>query len=270
MLPRNLVFVRHALSEKNVLSRMREEGLLDDRLLEILRTVPDHRFRLDRKVGLPQTVAASRWLKKNIPFKFDRATYSDAVRAKETGIPIARELGFDFDWREDFRLGERYWGLFDRLTAEEQAAEYEERGDNPRYWTPRGGESLRLVALHARSLFDTLHREQQDMNSILLSHGEFGFVIQWLIEHWEEERMIVELKRGIPNCGIIHYTRVNPFTSEETKSYRWKRRVCPWDLRWKDGQWNGEWTPIVHRTFSLADTEAEVARHPHFLAADRK
>lgn len=269
MLPLNSVWGRHALSEKNVLNRMRKKGTISPELLHILKTVPDHHFRLDRKVGLSQARAAARWLKRNLGFAITKATFSDYVRAKETSIPIGEELAIDFPWREDFRLGERYWGSFDLLSEVEQEAGYAERELSPRLWTPNGGESLRIVALHARSLFDTLHREQEKDNSLFLSHGEFVLVVQSLIEHWDEDTIRKEIARGVPNCGLVHYTRLNPRTGEETKSYRWKRRICPWDRHWEDDSWNGEWQEIVHRTFSNAELAAEVARFAHYLPEDR-
>lgn len=267
MLPVNAVLVRHGLSEKNFLNRKIEKGEATAREIEIVRTTPDHRFRLKSPEGVQQAVVAGRWLKKNLGFDITAAACSHHVRAVETAGWLGRELGLTLRWRRDPRIGERQWGSFDLLEAPDRDRQYDERLANALHWVPPGGESLRLLDLFIRSVFDTLHREFSDANMLLASHGELILGWQTAVEHWDEERIGLEIANGVPNGGIVHYTRQNPSDAKDVRpSYRWKRRMCPWDKRWKDGTWNGEWTEIVHRTFTSDDLVAEAERFPSLLA----
>ena len=245
MLPRNVFGVRHGYSVANWLTHLEEQRQLDDRLSRLLRETPNHLHPLMPK-GIEQAVAAGRWLKKFGELVDPTILCSEFARAMQTAGIIGREIQLQRPLRFTSRLGERDWGLFQELPVEQQDAEYLRRKANPRHWKPLNGESMRDLNRSVRDILDTLHREPSERDVVLVSHGEFLTGMSEEIEHWMLDELGAAITEGVPNCGIIQYTRVNPqLPSDVREKMCWKRRICPWNKRWKSGQWNGEWQEVT-------------------------
>ena len=53
------------------------------------------------------------------------------------------------------------------------------------------------------------------------------------------------------DCQILWYSRRNPYTGEISKFFKWKRSVCPWDLKRSHNEWE-EIVRVEHTNESLA------------------
>lgn len=253
-MPNNLYLVRHGESEWNVVNRRSQRG--DDSLFsDEVRKRHTSSWRLTDK-GCEQARAAGEWLAANAPPAFGRYYVSDYVRAKETAVLLNLA---DANWYVDYYLRERDWGDLEVTTQTEKREQFAKsmrlKEAHPFFWRPPNGESMADACLRADRVLDTLHRECEDMDVILVLHGEMMWAFRARIERISPTRF-VELSRSrdpldrIHNCQIIQYSRIHP----HAERYSLMRSVCPWDSARSQNAWN----PIVRSRFSNEDLEREV------------
>ncbi|MBX4205044.1 MAG: histidine phosphatase family protein [Candidatus Doudnabacteria bacterium] len=235
MMPMNLVLVRHGESEGNVARGRSEHG--DNSLFtEEFMNRHSSKLRLTDK-GRTQAIAAGEWIKNNLNFKFGRHMVSSYMRAMETAALLNLS---NPQWYQDIYLRERDIGAFDIISEESKQRDYPkafaEYKRDPFYWTPPNGESVAQLCLRIDRVLDTLHRECQDKNVIIVCHGMvmWGFMIR--LEKLTPQNFLDRSQHGnlafrIRNCQILHYTRLDP-SEPSTAAVRceWARSVCPWDL----------------------------------------
>ena len=265
-MPRDLVLVRHGQSEANVIQAARKhdpEALTPDGFHDR----HDWQMRLSAR-GAAQAEAAGIWLRQEFPEGFDRAYASSLIRTRET----ASRLGILATWHLDDRWREREWGEVGVLNNAERAAQYplsmQLREQSKWYWHPAGGESLATdVRLRFTTILDTLHREMDGQRVLAVTHGQMidvaRFVLERLLpEEWEAQDH--DRQRQIPNCAIVHYSRVNPETQEVGPRMAWRRVICPWD---ESQSWNGgAWEHFeAKRTFTNAELLEQVEAYPRLL-----
>lgn len=259
-MPKNLVLVRHGESEGNVASALSKKG--DDSMFtkDFLER-HSSTWRLTEK-GRRQPVLAGRWIRKNVGKKFHRCFVSEYDRAKETAalmnIPKA-------EWLISFYLRERDWGELDVMSVEERKRRFAEnlrsKDIDPFYWKPMNGESMPTVCLRLEKILDTLHRECDMQNALLVGHGEVMWCFRYLLERMSHNS-IMELEHSkdphdkIHNCQIIHYTRVDPITGEIAPYLNWMRSVNPNDISLS----RNEWVKVVRKKYSNTELLQEVER----------
>lgn len=268
MLPKNLVIIRHGQSEANIF----QAGIDDDGNTIMppaeFNSRHDSNMRLSPK-GSKQARVAGDWLRENGLADFQRFYVSPHTRTRET----AGNLHLGGQWRVDDRWRERDWGELAALTKKEQEERFPEsmklKKQNEWYWKPAGGESL-ATGVRARftAIMDMLYRKNDDGNItddvVAVAHGELIRVALFVIEQMTPDQWIKMDKDPaykIQNCMIVHYSRVNPHSGEESKNFTWRRVICPWDntLSWN----NGEWTEIGLHLYSddeLINSAREYAR----------
>ncbi|MBI3632583.1 MAG: phosphoglycerate mutase family protein [Candidatus Vogelbacteria bacterium] len=268
MMPKRLLLGRHGESEGNKAKKLLTAGADPATVLtpEFLNR-HSSKFRLT-DAGQLQAITTGDWIHKNVAKKFDRYYVSEYLRALET----AALFNFpDADWRKDFNLRERDYGLMDLLSPEQKERCYIEemeiyKKEKFLMPIPGGGESIANVCLRVRSVFDTLHRECENDEVCMVCHGEFMWACRIVLERiaMEEYHELDSSKHPfdrIHNCQVLEYTRINPFTGEETNCYKWMRSVCPSNLTLS----RNEWTEIKRRKYSNEELLAEVNASQRFL-----
>lgn len=243
-MPINLILIRHGESEGNVaasLSKKGDHSLYSDEF----RNRHSSLWRLSKK-GKEQAKSAGEWLKQNTKeIPFFRCYTSEYVRAMETAALLDIK---DAVWYSDFYLRERNWGDLDRVSMQEREEKFsqsmQERAIEPFYWTPPNGESLADVGLRVDRLFQTLHRECEGKNVVVVCHGEIMWMIRVRLERITQEKFkeldsSKDPKDAIHNCQILWYTRTNPQDERDIRPYlSWMKSVCPWDSSISNNDWN--------------------------------
>ncbi len=247
-MPNNLVLVRHGESEGNIAVARSKKG--DHSAYE--GTFKERHSSLWRlsKEGQHQAMQTGEWIKEKLCLKFDRYCASEYLRAMETAalldIPDAK-------WFTEFYLRERNWGQLDRASVLERTERFQEslkeREIDPFYWTPPNGESLAELCIRIDRMIDTLHRECNGKNVIIVCHGEVMWAFRVRLERIPQEtfRLLDSSKNPfhrIHNCQVIHYTRQNPKDpgASPSRHLDWMRSICPWDDRLADAPWQS-----IHR-----------------------
>jgi NAD+ kinase len=234
-MPNNLVLIRHGESEGNVAvarSKAGDHSAYDGPF----KRRHSSKWRLTNN-GIEQALKTGEWLRNELGLTFDRFYTSEYIRAMET----AAHLGIDnARWYADFYLRERNWGSLDRVSVLEREQKFqeamEERDIDPFFWTPPNGESLADLCVRIDRVNNTLHRECDGKNVIIVCHGEvmWGFRVRFERMPQETFHLLDASKNPIHrihNCQVIHYTRINPFRKGESPSpyMNWMRSVCPWN-----------------------------------------
>lgn len=243
-MPNNLVLIRHGESEGNIADARSEAG--DHTAYEgDFKMRHSSKWRLSKK-GVDQAVKTGEWLKDELGLKFDRFYTSEYIRAMETAAYLDID---DAQWYAEFYLRERNWGSLDRLSVLERNQRFqeamEERDIDPFFWTPPNGESLADLCLRIDRMNNTLSRECDGKNVIIVCHGEvmWGFRVRHERMPQETFHMLDSSKNPahrIHNCQVIHYTRINPKGKGESPApyMNWMRSICPWDSKLsKDAYW---------------------------------
>jgi broad specificity phosphatase PhoE len=273
MMPKNLILVRHGETESNQAVKAARNG--DDALLLALTAAKhDSIVRLTTK-GVSQILQTKKWLEENVlsvpGFVFNRCYVSEYIRAMESAATL------DLDgvvWFVDRRLRERSRGIDNHFTPEERANEvilqrYDAfKKSQPLYWPPIGGESIAEHSRDFRSVLDTLHRECENQNVLIVCHGEVMWEARLILEHMTQEEYnrldaSEHPKDRINNGQILHYTREDPVNpSVVATSYRWMRSVCPSIPELASPNC---WQEIIRKKYSNADLRARVNAAPPIL-----
>ncbi|NTW22256.1 phosphoglycerate mutase family protein [Candidatus Falkowbacteria bacterium] len=241
-MPLNLILVRHGESEGNVATALSKKGD-DSKFTEEFLNRHSSTWRLTPK-GVQQAIQSGDWVKQNIGGRFHRCYVSDYDRAKET----AAGLGLtDAEWFVTYYLVERCWGDLDVMPFEERKQKFKEnlrrKSMDPFYWVPTNGESmLDLLCSRLERILDTLHRECDGKDAIMVVHGEVMWGFRYILERMSHAE-IMRLEHSdhphdkIHNGQILHYTRKNPVTGEAAPYLNWMRSICPSDLTLSSNGW---------------------------------
>jgi broad specificity phosphatase PhoE len=274
MMPRSLTLVRHGESEGNLSRTLYDLGRPhpnEEKLMKV--HTSDRRLT---PTGIEQAKAAGAWLKENWHGATEPGAFRLYVSPYIRAIETAGHLGFGEDWRLDARLMERNWGELDLLTLEERSRRFGEKAEEDIeqafFWRPADGETLQDVFQRTRDMMNTLHRECEDKDVLIVCHGEVMRVWRMILEYWTPRELVSQTKnrdlqtRNL-NCRIIQYTR---HQVERPKGYlplsrrlEWVRFVNP--MAPEDPQTNRDWRPIKRRLFSHEELLEYVSTFPRFL-----
>ncbi len=250
-MPNHVIFIRHGQSEANVVQKDGQHGVKATLVKQIFDR-PDWQHRLT-SLGVEQAVIAGAWFTEHIGpvADFDALYVSPFYRTRETAAYVGGNK--TTGWTIDDRLAERGWGVYGKLSREEQSEKYpltaKEKSLNPWYIRLDGGESMLDVYARFRDFQGTLHREQDGKRVIIVTHGDFMNAARYGIERmtpeeWEEVDRDGAL--SFKNCMILEYTRVNPKDAHDVRDrIHWRRYTNPVDL--ERSPYSGEWVELKER-----------------------
>src|SRR3989344_5433801 len=233
-MPKNLFLVRHGQSEGNLVRKQfektNEESFFSNEFLEL----HESQYRLT-ELGIEQAKKAGQWfLEKNFTV-FDRTLVSNNVRAMQTAAYLNLN---NANWMIDFNLRERDGGLFDAITPSKRDSDYPDQqkfyNTQPFLFRPPQGESVADVCQRIKIVLETLARECDGKNVIIVCHGHVMRSFRIILERLSLQKTNVFLMTKedwgrVPNCSIIHYTRENPsnYKQELSDRFDWVRMIRP-------------------------------------------
>ncbi len=266
-MPLDLVLVRHGESEGNVAQKASKRGDHSHFTPEF-RKRHNSTWRLSEK-GREQASAAGKWIHENMAslLPFDRYYVSEYARAVET----AARLGLQgAEWKVDFYLRERDYGVFEAMTEEDRWERFADamrvRDMDSFFWAPPQGESMAELCLRVDRMIDTLHRECSQKRVLIVCHGEVMWAFRVRLERMLQDRYkALDTSKHpfnhIHNCQILHYTRRRDGPSRDEPSispfYERMRSICPTDLTLSRNQWE----PIERRSYSNDDLLTMLGLH---------
>lgn len=223
-MPANLFLVRHGQSEGNLVRKQSEESGSFSFFTDEFLGIHESQYKLT-DLGIEQAKKAGKWLKDNGFTKFDRMLVSNNVRARHTAgylnLPYA-------EWMEDSNLRERDGGLFNTINPEEIHTKYGDQqkfhDTQPFLFRPPQGESIADVCQRIKIVLDTLARECEGKNVIIVCHGHVMRTFRIILERMSLEKANEYLSTSeewgrVPNCSIMHFTRRDPKPSKDTKKF---------------------------------------------------
>jgi broad specificity phosphatase PhoE len=261
MLPRNVVYTRHGESTRNRAGREAyENGNLAG--FEEIVNKPSSMAPLSEPTGVEQARITGGWFLTQ-PFNFRRFYVSTMLRAQQTAGLINPPGA---DWRVENNLRERSAGVMEDMMPDERRTYLEQilsRGHviDPYNFRPKNGESYADVFIRRQLFMGTLHRMPDDSDVLIVDHGDCMWVSRGIHERWTPEDFMREREAGngvdnkISNCMVLHYTRVNPDTGEESEYPEWVRTCTPWQ-----DPVPSPWRKIVRRTYTSAELLVNVQR----------
>lgn len=270
-LPANLILIRHGESEGNLAKDASKAGDNSIFTKEFVDR-PQARLRLTNH-GISQAAEAGewvrRWMSANEVLHFDRCLVSEFSRAMET----AALLGIsNAKWYVDFNLRERSWGDFDFIPynkRDQYKDSFLRKDQDSFYWKPPNGECIAELCLRVDRILDTLHRECDGKNVLIVAHGEVMWAFRVRLERISprEYHLLDQSKdpfSRIHNCGVLWYTRrSNPNDRESELLSRPESMysTTPWDLTLS----RNDWIKITRKTYSNQDLLDEVVHYPRIL-----
>ena len=233
-MPMNLFLVRHGQSEGNLVRKKFEETNNESFFSDEFLGLHESQYALT-PLGIEQAIRAGEWFFKNNFTIFDRMLVSNNVRAMQTASYLGLPYG---EWMIDFNLRERDGGLFNVITPSKRDKDYADQqkfnDSQPFLFRPPQGESLADVCCRDKIVLDTLARECDGKNVVIVCHGHVMRTFRILLERMSlrmanEYLSTTEEWGRVPNCSIIHYTRKNPFDSNQGlfTSFGWVRMIRP-------------------------------------------
>jgi broad specificity phosphatase PhoE len=251
-MPNDIVFVRHGLSEANIIHRLDKSGEGHHAQEAAINDRPDWQQRLSKK-GIEQAKTAKAWLNSNMDgaASFDALYVSPFLRTRETAAYLG---GLETnDWTIDDRIVERSWGVYGVVPRAEQRSHFpltaKMQEATPWYVRFDGGESMPDVYGRFRDFQGTLHREQSGRRVLVVSHGDFINVARYGVERMRPEQWEAvdrDPQYTIRNCSILHYSRVNPDDPNDVRDkITWRRMVYP-DAPHESPD-SGEWIELPAR-----------------------
>lgn len=231
MMPRNLILVRHGLSEANVIQAQDKTGDTTWFTEENM-TYPDSSWRLAPDGVKQARVSGSFIMNEYQDNPLTRFIVSPFMRTRETAANLNIPYAL---WEENRAVRERSWGEIDSiprtLFAEKYSYNHAYKKRSPLYWEPPAGESIAEVAENrVRNLLTTLHRENENDNVLVVTHGEFMWATRLVLERWSDEQFVrndSDPACKIHNATVLEYTRINPYSGEETNRLQWLRLSYP-------------------------------------------
>jgi broad specificity phosphatase PhoE len=255
-MPKNLFLVRHGQSEGNLVRKQFEESGEESFFSDEFLGLHESQYALT-PLGAEQAKKAGCWFSENDFLKFDRMLVSNNVRAMQT----AACLGINNpQWMQDFNLRERDGGLFNVIKPSKRDKQYADQqkfyDTQPFLFRPPQGESIADVCQRIKIVLDTLARECDGKNVVIVCHGHvirtFMIILNRLsLKKTNEFLMTTEEWGRVPNCSIVHYTRENPHDKQLGLSDRfdWYRMIRPSG----GGEKEDKFSDIVRTKFSNED-----------------
>lgn len=215
--PKLWVFVRHAESEGNVLTK--------DERAQMPKS--SHLYELTER-GRQQAAITGAWLQKRFG-EFDIYYSSYYTRTRQTldilypGVTVY----------EDSRLAEVQRGIYHVLTEEEMAAQFpfeieRRRREGDYHYRPIGGESWADVELKAHSYFGTVARDCSGLSVLTVTHGNWLVIARKLIHHTSIDEALREFREDhTGNASVTIYRGVekNGKARLELEAYN----IIPWE-----------------------------------------
>ena len=232
-MPKNLFLVRHGQSEGNLVRKQFEESGNESFFSDEFLGLHESQYALT-ELGVNQAKKAGLWFLKNDLTTFDRMLVSNNVRAMQT----AAYLNIKGHWMIDFNLRERDGGLFNALTPSQRDENYSDQrkfyNKQPFLFRPPQGESIADLCQRVKIVLDTLARECDGKNVIIVCHGHvmrtFRIILERMSLQKTNEFLLTSEGWGkVPNCSIIHYTRDDPFNNKRglADHFDWMRMIRP-------------------------------------------
>ena len=233
-MPKNLFLVRHGQSEGNLIRKKFEESGNESFFSDEFLGLHESQYALT-DLGITQAKKSGRWFLEKDFTVFDRMLVSNNVRAMQT----AAYLNFNnANWMIDFNLRERDGGLFNAITPLKRDLNYSDQqkfyNTQPFLYRPPQGESIADVCQRVKIVLDTLVRECDGKNVIIVCHGHVMRTFRIILERMSLQKtndflLTTEEWGRVPNCSIIHYTRENPFDNEHSLSdhFNWMKIIRP-------------------------------------------
>jgi len=215
--PSELVLVRHAQSEGNVLATDARGSL----------PTPSHGFRLTER-GREQARITGEYLRERYPDGFDTYYCSHYHRVQETMrimVPEARIY-------EDPRLAEGSRGIWSEMTAAEIAERYPHeaaRKDKEGYYNyrPIGGENWPDVELRIHSFLGTLARDCEGERVLIVVHGFWLHLFRRLVERISVAQSVESwLAETVENASVTIYA--GEIVRGKSRLVRKELGLVPW------------------------------------------
>ena len=215
--PKQLIMVRHAESEGNLLSADDRAGL----------EVSTIKYNLTPK-GIEQAKITGKYLH-DIYKTFDVYYTSYYERSRQTmkimypGVKIY----------EDARLAEANRGIWHTMTKDQIAQKYPEEiiakdRDGLYHHRPLGGESWADIELRIHSFLGTLSRDCGGKKVLMVVHGHWLMLFQRLITHFSTEEAIQRYlgKKIFANASITGYAGLE--ANREQRLLCVQENFVPW------------------------------------------
>ena len=258
-MPLNLLLVRHGESEGNVVNKGYAETRDESLFSEIFSAIHESQYELTPK-GIEQATLAGAWLKENWNKPFFRMMVSSNKRAMQTAayLDLPNVL-----WNIDHNLRERENGLFNGMSPAKIQAEYSAEqffhDSQPFLFRPPQGESMSDVCRRIKIILDTLARECNGKDVVIVCHGHvmraFRIILERMSPKMSNELLSTKEQWGrIPNCSILHYTRNSD--SGITDHFNSFRLICPAG----GGELVGPFQKIERKKFTNAELLKEAQR----------
>lgn len=233
-MPKNLFLVRHGQSEGNLVRKQFEESGNESFFSDEFLGLHESQYKLT-ELGVEQAKKAGDWFRKNNFLTFDRMVVSNNVRAMQTAAHLNIS---DARWMIDFNLRERDGGLFNTIPPSKKDTDYADHqkfyNTQPFLFRPPQGESIADVCQRIKIVLDTLARECDEKDVVIVCHGHVMRTFRIILERMSLQRtndflLGKEARDHVPNCSIIHYARANPFSESSALSSRfdWVRVIRP-------------------------------------------
>lgn len=245
--PRNIIIVRHGMSEHN-LARIRSTKGDDSDWDTNYANKHTYKYRLT-DIGIEQSQRCGEFIRENICENFDCYFTSEYIRTVETSYYLNFK---DADWQIDFTIRERDKGLFSGITEKQKKlykSELKRKNKDEFYWSPIGGESVAELCQRVDHFIDFLKRECSDMNVIIVTHGTIMEAFRIRLENMTHSDYNHLKKQKIRNCQVLWYSRQHPKTREISNgNLEWFTTICPYDH-----QNELIWFPIMNKKYSNQD-----------------
>jgi broad specificity phosphatase PhoE len=259
-MPENLFLVRHGQSEGNLVRKQFEESGDESFFTKEFLDLHESQYSLT-DLGVNQAKKAGKWFTDNRLLTFDRMLVSNNVRAMETAVNLGIK---NAEWMIDYNLRERDGGLFNVMPPTKRDRDYVDQqkfyNSQPFLFRPPQGESIADVCQRIKIVLDTLSRECDGKNVIIVCHGHVIRTFKIILERMSllkaNEYLSTEEEWGrVPNCSILHYTRKNPFNDTKTlsKSFGWVRMIRPAG----GGNFADDFSVIIRKRFSNEELLSE-------------
>lgn len=230
-MPKNLYLVRHGESEGNLVNHRYKDTKDDSLFSENFMKLHESQYQLT-PLGIEQAQQAGEWLI-NENLVFDRMLVSNNTRAMQTaGHLNLREAS----WMMDFNLRERENGLFSVVTPQQRNQDYSFQqkfhDTQPFLFRPPQGESIADTCQRVKIVLDTLARECDNKNVLIVCHGHiiatFRIILERMSLQKSNQLLLTKEEWGrIPNCSIVHYTREQEANVLSSTSFNRFRIIRP-------------------------------------------
>jgi len=262
-MPKNLFLVRHGQSEGNLVRRQYEESGKESFFTEEFLGLHESQYQLTEN-GIWQAKQAGKWFKENNFLNFDRLLVSNNVRAMQTAAYLSLPKAW---WMIDYNLRERDGGLFNVMKPSKRDKDYADQqkfyDTQPFLFRPPQGESIADVCQRIKIVLDTMARECDGKDVIIVNHGHVMRVFRIILERMslqQANEILVSPAEAmrVPNCSIIHYTRENPFAQGGlAERFKWVRMIRPAG----GGNPQDEFTEIVRKKYTNTELLAEAEKN---------